>query len=159
MVSIKNKLQLIFSIILCHLAGIIGTFFTTNAIDSWYQYLNKPSFTPPNYLFAPVWLTLYTLMGIALYLITINKKDFKIRHTTLIFFIIQLILNASWSIIFFGLQSLLGGLINIILLWIFIAITIAWAYRINKTVSYLLIPYILWVSLAGLLNLYILLLN
>jgi translocator protein len=154
----QDILRLILAIFTCHLAGFVGSFFTRPAIDAWYGFLNKPSFSPPNWLFAPAWLTLYTLMGIALYLISktgVNQKNKK----ALWLFYIHLIINALWSIIFFGLRSPLGGLITIAILWIMILILIKEFWSINKTASRLLWPYYLWVSFASLLNLSIWLLN
>jgi len=150
--NLKNILKLILSILICQSAGIIGSLFTISAIPSWYNGLNKPSFTPPDCIFAPVWGILYTLMGISLYLI-INKK-FKSNDKTLglIFFAVQLILNASWSIIFFGAKSILGGFIVILLLWTFIVLTIIKFYKISKPSAIMLYPYLLWVSFAVLLN-------
>lgn len=148
------------SILVCLFAGIIGSFFTASSIPNWYSILNKPFFNPPNYIFGPVWTTLYILMGISLYLVWNNKnKKSKNIKSFYKFFAIQLILNALWSLLFFGLKSPLLGFIEIIFLWLFILLSIISSYRISKIASYLLIPYILWVSFATVLNLYILLLN
>ncbi len=157
--KLKNAGILIGFIILCLLAGIIGSIFTTQNIPTWYASLNKPSFNPPNWVFGPVWTILYVLMGISAYLIYskgIKKKEVKFA---LIIFGIQLILNTLWSILFFGLTSPLLGLICIIVLWISIILTIKLFYKIDKKATYLLIPYILWVSFATILNYYILILN
>lgn len=155
-----NWWKLIVSIFVCQLAGFIGSFFTVSSIPTWYSTLNKPFFNPPNWIFGPVWIILYLLMGISLYLIWNNKsgktKQFKIAIT---FFISQLVLNSLWSIIFFGLKLPLIAFIEIIVLWIFILLTIIYSYKISKIASYLLIPYILWVSFASILNLSIYLLN
>ena len=146
-----NYLKLIFSIILCQLAGFIGSFFTRDSIG-WYITLTKPSFRPPNWLFGPVWIALYLLMGIALYLIW--KRGFQSSESRypVIIFLVQLILNASWSIVFFGARSIGGGLIVIAVLWILIFLTILSFRKVNKTASYLLIPYLIWVSFASILN-------
>lgn len=155
----RNSLKLITSILVCFLAGGIGTIFTSSAIPTWYAHLNKPPFSPPNYLFAPVWTLLYLLMGISLYLIW--KKGTKNRkvYEALIFFAIQLALNAAWSPIFFGAKNLFVSLIIIIFMWLFIIKTILAFGRINKTASYLLYPYIVWVSFASILNFSVWLLN
>lgn len=138
------------------LAGFIGSYFTISSINTWYVTLTKPSFNPPNFVFGPVWTILYILMGISLYLVLSSKKkkDFALK-----LFSAQLILNASWSLVFFGLHNLLLSLINIVLLWIAIVWTIKEFIKINKTAGYLLIPYILWVSFASILNFSIFLLN
>jgi len=146
------------AIIICQLAGIIGSVFTMEAIPGWYATLAKPEFTPPSWLFAPVWITLYTLMGISLYLVW-QRKDAKDATPALLVFFAQLVLNTIWSIVFFGLQSPFYAFIIIIFLWVLIAGSIYFFYPISKTAAYLLIPYILWVSFAALLNYYIWILN
>ncbi|MCC7552480.1 tryptophan-rich sensory protein [Candidatus Micrarchaeota archaeon] len=157
--KLKNAGILIGFIILCLLAGIIGSIFTTQNIPTWYESINKPSFNPPNWVFGPVWTILYVLMGISAYLIYskgIKKKEVKLA---LIIFGIQLVLNTLWSILFFGLTSPLFGLICIIFLWLFIVLIMKLFYKLDKKAAYLLIPYILWVSFATILNYYIFILN
>jgi benzodiazapine receptor len=153
--SMKNWPKLIFSIFLCQLAGLIGSVFTTPAISSWYTYLNKPNFNPPNWLFAPVWVSLYTLMGISLYLVWQKKNN----QAAIKIFLAQLILNSLWSIIFFGLRQPFWAFIEIIFLWSLILLTIFRFQKISKIASLLLIPYLLWVSFASFLNFYIFKLN
>lgn len=151
-------IRLALSIIACQFAGVVGTVFTMPSIATWYSTLNKPWFTPPNWVFGPVWITLYTLMGIALWLVWskgINKKTLPALYP----FKAQLILNAIWSIVFFGLQSPLYGLLTIVPLWLLIAYTILKFYKINKTAAYLLVPYLLWVTLATALNYAVFILN
>lgn len=155
--KVYNIKLLMLSIILCLGAGGLGSVFTTPAIGTWYTTLNKPVFSPPNFIFAPVWITLYILMAIAFYLVLINKsKDKKMAIT---FFLTQLILNVFWSIIFFGLHNPIFAFVEIIILWIAIFLTIKSFYKISRNASYLLIPYLLWVSFASVLNLSIVLLN
>jgi translocator protein len=153
----KDFLRLSIAIIVCLSAGFIGSFFTITSIGSWYSTLNKPIFNPPNWLFGPVWTFLYFLMGISLYLIWQNKN--KTKKTALTYFFIQLALNTLWSILFFGLQTPLLAFVEIIILWAAIFLTIRYSYKISKTAAYLLIPYLLWVSFAAILNLSIYLLN
>jgi len=155
----KNPIRLAASIILCLLAGFIGSLFTRPAIPGWYATLNKPPFTPPSAVFAPVWTALYFLMGISLFLVWRAEKDAPRRQTALIFFALQLILNTLWSILFFGLHSPLAGLVDIACLWAAIVLTIVLFSRISKTAAWLLVPYLLWVSFATLLNASILVLN
>jgi benzodiazapine receptor len=150
---------LIGSVLLCQLAGILGTPFTMSAIPNWYVFLNKPFFSPPNWLFAPVWTLLYTLMGIAFYLIWRQGWQKNTVKTAGTYFLIQLFLNFLWSIFFFGLRSPELGLINIIAMLIFIILTMKHFYPLSKLAAYLLIPYLAWVSFATLLNLAILVLN
>lgn len=147
-----NISKLIISIAICQSAGIIGSIFTISAIPTWYSFLNKPSFSPPNWIFGPVWTLLYTLMGISLYLIWqkgIEKKEVK---RAINFFGIHLVVNALWSIIFFGLRNPLMGLVFIIILWALIIVVIDRFQRIDKRAAVLLLPYFAWVSFATVLN-------
>ncbi len=152
--------KLIVAIFICLLAGFIGSFFTMDSIPTWYQGLNKPSFNPPNWLFAPVWTLLYILMGIALYFIwkrVDEKKDKTLNG--LILFAGQLILNILWLIIFFGWKMVPTAFAEIILLWLSIATLIVIYWKTERKISYLLIPYIAWVSFATFLNYNIMILN
>ena len=153
----KKIFKLIISLIIPFIASLIGSLFTSSAIPSWYQTLVKPLFNPPSWLFGPVWTILYLLMGIALYFIWINKS--KLKKIAITFFGIQLGLNALWSVIFFGLKQPLWAFIEIIFLWVSILFTIIYFYKIDKKAAYMLIPYILWVSFAAVLNISIALLN
>jgi len=147
-----NIVKLIVSILVCQLAGIIGSIFTAPSVATWYLALNKPSFTPPNWLFAPVWIILFLLMGISLYLIWQKGFAEKENKKALLWFILQLVFNILWSFVFFGLQSPIYGLVVIVILWIFILETILQFMKISKLAGKLLIPYILWVTLAAFLN-------
>lgn len=155
-----NKwLKIVAFIIICQMAGLIGSIFTFPSIPTWYASLNKPSFSPPNWLFGPVWITLYTLMGISAYIIWekgIKKKEIKVAIGL---FSAQLILNSIWSFLFFGLQNPLFAFVEICILWIFILATIISFFRIDRKAAYLMVPYILWVSFALILNYSIYLLN
>ena len=152
-------LKLAISIIICEVAGIIGSIFTTPAITSWYQTLNKPFFTPPSWLFAPVWLALYALMGISAYLVYEKGISHKKVRNALIIFAVQLGLNILWSAIFFGLRNPLGGFVEIVIMWFAILATIIFFYRISKPAGLILIPYILWVTIASTLNFFVIILN
>lgn len=155
----KKLSKFLISTIGCELVGIAATPFTISAIPGWYQTLNKPVFSPPNWIFGPVWTILYFLMGVAAYLVWIKGLEKKAVKTALTFFIAQLFFNFLWSILFFGLHSPMLALIDIFILWTLILITIIKFYKISKTASYLLIPYLLWVTFATILNLSIVLLN
>lgn len=157
--TMKDFFKLLGLIIVCELVGLLGTPFTINSIPTWYATLNKPFFSPPNWIFGPVWTLLYFLMGVSFYLIL--KKGWKkkpVKNATK-FFIAQLVVNFLWSPIFFGLRSPLLGLITIVLMWILIVLTIKKFYPLSKLAAYLLIPYLLWVSFATILNASILFLN
>ena len=153
--NMKKIYKLIISILLPFLASAIGGFFTASSVSTWYVTLNKPAFNPPSWIFGPVWTILYLMIGMSLYLVWINKYN-KIAFTV---FGIQLFLNALWSILFFGLQNPLLALVEIIFLWASIFITIIYFYKLNKISAYLLVPYILWVTFAAILNFSIFILN
>ena len=151
--------KLTVSILVCQLAGFIGSFFTRPSIPAWYAMLKKPPFSPPNWLFAPVWISLYVMMGVSLFLVwREGLHDRKVRAALGIFGV-QLVLNTVWPMVFFGLRSPLVGLIEISVLWIAILLTILYFFRISRTAGFLLIPYILWVSFAAVLNFFIWTLN
>jgi len=149
---LNNFLKLVIAIGVSELAGIIGSVFTVSAIPNWYAGLVKPALNPPSWVFGPVWTTLYAFMGVAAFLIWSfdGAQDKKRRALTI--FGVQLFLNAIWSIIFFGLHSPGGALVEIVFLWLAIIWTIIIFYRISKLAAYLLVPYLLWVSFASYLN-------
>lgn len=148
-IKLSDIEKLIISILICLLAGFFGSYFTTPAITTWYATLQKPSFTPPDWVFFPVWTSLFIMMGLSLFLVW-QKEEKKV--TALYIFAAQLVLNILWSVAFFGLKSPLLGLIEIIILWIAILATILSFMKISRTAGYLLLPYILWVSFAAILN-------
>lgn len=145
-------IKLIICILICLSIGGISGYITANEIPAWYSTLNKPSFNPPNWIFTPVWTLLYILMGISLWLIWKSDVSSTIKNTAIFIFAIQLILNFFWSIIFFSFHQLGFSLIEIALFWIFILLSIFKFYPISTTATYLLIPYLLWVSFASVLN-------
>lgn len=150
----KNKqkiLALIISIAAAHLAGLIGSIFTAPNIAGWYAALTKPSFTPPDWLFAPAWLVLYTLMGIAAYLVW-RKRNHEEARFSLWLYGAHLAVNALWSIVFFGLHDVAMALLVIVALWVMIFILVVVFGRQSKTAGYLLWPYVAWVSYATVLN-------
>jgi translocator protein len=156
----KNIYKFIISITVCQGAGIIGSLFTAGSINDWYIYLTKPSFTPPNWLFAPVWITLYTLIAISLYFIWSKRKEDKENvDSAITLFIIGLIFNINWSILFFGLHNSFYALLDIIFMWIITILLMRRYWQIEKWSFYLMIPYILWITLAGALNYFIWVLN
>ncbi|MDP3882948.1 MAG: TspO/MBR family protein [Candidatus Staskawiczbacteria bacterium] len=178
-----NKvLKLLASIIICEMAGVVGTFFTTPEINSWYSTLNKPAFNPPSWVFGPVWTALFVLMGVSLYLVW--SKDFSIENkigssqvkswnkwsdkfwngswqkaNIILIFGLQLVLNVVWSAIFFGAHNIGAAFFELLMLWVAIVYTIANFYRVSKWSAYLLVPYIVWVTFAGVLNVTLWLIN
>jgi len=157
--KLRDIYKIIISIVACECAGLIGSVFTMTAIPTWYATLEKPSFNPPNWLFAPAWSTLYLLMGISAFFIWRKGLDNRRVRTALIIFLVQLVLNALWSIVFFGLESPLYGIVVIVALWIAIIFTILKFFRISTIAGALLLPYILWVTFAAVLNISIWVLN
>jgi len=155
----KNIGKFIFAILICQIIGGVGSFFTSPSIPTWYAGIRKPNFTPPNWVFAPVWITLFVLMGISAYLIWIKGLENRRVRVALLFFGIQLLLNALWSFLFFRLHSPLYAFVEIIILWLVIAITILNFMKISKIAGLLLFPYIIWVGFAAILNFYIARLN
>ena len=143
---------LIGSVLLCNCAGLLGSLFTTTGPGSWYSTLIKPAFNPPSWIFAPVWTLLYILMGISLYLVIMEGMKGRDVRIPLLIFATQLILNILWSYAFFGLESTFFGLLVIILLWISIVATMILFYPVRKAATWLLVPYILWVSFATILT-------
>ncbi len=148
----KNIIEAAVAIIVCEAAGIAGSFFTAPSIPTWYADLIKGPLNPPSWIFAPVWTTLYALMGIAAYLVWkqgMHRRDVQIA---LVLFGVQLVLNMLWSYIFFGLRAPGLACVEVVLLWITIAATL-WAFaKISKPAAWLLVPYIAWVSFAAYLN-------
>ena len=157
----KKLFKIFIFIIACEIVGAIGSIFTIPNIPLWYASLTKPFFSPPNWVFGPVWTLLFLLMGIALYIIWVikEKKLLEKRFYAISWFKIQFAFNVLWSYLFFGLRNPFLGFIGIIFLWLSIVITIIYFYKINKTAAYLMVPYLLWVSFASLLNFSIMILN
>jgi benzodiazapine receptor len=154
-----NLPRLAASLIVCQLAGLAGSVFTSPNIPTWYASLSKPWFTPPSWVFAPAWTALFILMGISFYLVW--QKGLKTRESrqAVTLFGIQLGLNIVWSVLFFGLQSPFLAFLEILALWVAIALTIIRFYPISRNAATLLLPYIIWVSFAAFLNLSVWLLN
>ncbi len=152
LMRLKNILQAVVAISMCEAAGIVGSIFTTPSISTWYATLAKPALNPPAWVFAPVWTTLFALMGIAVFLVWkrgVRRANIKIA---LSIFVLQLALNVLWSYIFFGLHNPAAAFVEIVLLWLAIAATI-WAFaKVSKPAAWLLVLYIGWVSFAAYLN-------
>ncbi|MFC7081223.1 TspO/MBR family protein [Halorussus caseinilyticus] len=142
---------LVGSVLLCELAGIVPSILTADEVATWYPTLAKPAFTPPSWVFGPVWTTLYLLMGVALYLVWQSDRG-RLRRVALGVFGVQLVLNAAWTMVFFGAQAILGGLVVILALLATILATMAAFARIDRRAVALLVPYLLWVGFATALN-------
>ena len=138
-------------IALCLSVGFAGSWATLPEIAGWYQEIQKPLWNPPNWIFGPVWTTLYVLMGIAASRIWNKRKEVNVR-LPLTLFGVQLFLNLCWSLIFFRAHMLLGALIEVAVLWAAIFLTAKSFWKIDRAAGYLLLPYLMWVSFAGFLN-------
>ncbi len=150
---------LISAIVVCEGAGGVGALVTGPAVRTWYPGLRKPAFNPPSWIFAPVLTVLYLLMGVSLFL-TWRRRSLEARAApALRIFTLQLLLNALWSMLFFGLKSPRFAFMDIVILWAAIILTIRAMYRVSRVGALLLLPYLVWVSFAGLLNLAIWRLN
>ncbi len=155
----SDILKLVLSIIICQGAGFLGSLATMPSIATWYKTIAKPSFNPPNALFGPAWITLYALMGVALFLIWKRGTATAGVKSAMILFFVQLVLNTLWSVLFFGLHQPMWAFIEILVLWLLILLTLIAFWRIALPAGLLLVPYFLWVSFASALNLAIWRLN
>ncbi|WP_340064543.1 TspO/MBR family protein [Ascidiimonas aurantiaca] len=148
----KKILKIVIAVGVCLLIGFVSGFATQSSVNDWYVTLNKPVFNPPNWIFAPVWTVLYILMGIAAGLVWIRGFYHVWVKTALYHFGFQLLLNGLWSIVFFGFKEPAWAFLVILALLVLIILTIKWFRVVSKTASYLLIPYLLWVCFATVLN-------
>ena len=148
----SDILKLIVSLIICQLAGFVGSLFTTPSIPTWYASLEKPSFNPPNWVFSPVWISLFVLMGISLFLVWQKTLHYPGVSSALFWFGIQLFLNMLWSVLFFGLKSPFFAFVGIIFLWVAIFLTLVKSFKVSRLAGVLFVPYICWVSFAAVLN-------
>lgn len=149
----KTKiLKLVISIAIPLSVGAIAGIFTVSSVSTWYSTLNKPSFNPPNWIFAPVWNLLYILMGVALFIVWEKGKENEYFKKAIWIFGIQLFLNFLWSFIFFYFHRPDLAFAEVILLWVLILLNIFYFSKISKLAAWLLAPYIFWVSFAAFLN-------
>lgn len=155
--KINDTLKLVIAIVVCELAGIVGSLFTIPAISTWYVGIVKPAINPPAWVFGPVWTVLYFLMGISLWLVW--KSNSSEKRKAIWLFVIQLALNAIWMPIFFVAHSIGNALAVIVLLWAAIVLTIKLFTKVSKPAAWLLVPYIFWISFAAYLNYLIWILN
>jgi tryptophan-rich sensory protein len=148
----KQLTYIAISVAVCLTIGFLSSFATQSSVNDWYLELNKPSFNPPNWIFAPVWTVLYIMMGVAAGLVWAKGFYHIWVKTALYHFGIQLLFNALWSIIFFGFKNPFGALLIILALLVLLIFTIKWFKVVSRTAAYLLIPYLLWVCFATALN-------
>ncbi len=157
--NLREVPRLIASILIVFFSGAVGSLATFPEITTWYAALAKPAWTPPNEWFGPIWTTLYILIGISLFLVWRQGWDRRDVRFAIGIFAVQLVLNILWSLVFFGLHSILGGFIVIFLLWIAILANMVAFYVLSKPAGLLFVPYIIWVSIASYLNYSVMLLN
>jgi tryptophan-rich sensory protein len=155
----NDIVKLAASVIICIIPGFIGSMINMKAIPTWYAFIEKPSYAPPNWIFAPVWTALYIVMGVALFLVWRSGAGRPGFRGAVGAFVVQLVLNGIWTPVFFGLRSPLAGLFVIAFMWIAILITILRFFPISRTAALLLVPYLAWVSFATLLNVSLYVLN
>lgn len=151
MINRNNVLALGGFILLCFCAAAIGGLATATAIDTWYITLVKPSWTPPGWVFGSIWTVLYLMMAMAAWLVWLKRKEMAVR-SSLQFFLVQLTMNAMWSVIFFGLRRVDLAFFWIGLLWIAIVVTMMLFKRVSLVAALLLVPYLIWVTIAQALN-------
>jgi tryptophan-rich sensory protein len=151
--------RLLLAVALCQAAGIFGSVFTASSIPTWYATLQKPSFSPPNWIFGPVWVTLYTLMGLSLFLVWKRSAGNREVRTSMKIFGAHLLLNALWSFLFFGLRSPAAGFLGITAVLATLLVVVTRFRRVSRNAALILLPYVAWVSFATILNLSIWLLN
>lgn len=155
----SKLVSLLLSLVAAYSAALIGSFFTLGAIDSWYNTLEKPFLSPPNWIFGPVWTVLYALMAVAAWLVYLQRPRSPQKNKALVVYGAHLVVNALWSIVFFGLHAPLLAFGVIVVLYLLILYTTYLFYQTRRISGLLFMPYILWVSFASYLNLMIILLN
>lgn len=148
----KKIIKIIIAIGICLLIGFLSSFATQSSVNDWYLTLNKPSFNPPNKIFAPVWSVLYIMIGIAAGIVWGKGFHHLLVKTALYHFGFQLLLNSLWSLVFFGLKNPFAALFVILALLVMILLTIKWFNKVSKKAALLMLPYLLWVCFATLLN-------
>lgn len=146
---------LVLAVVAAEIVGAVGGIATASSVDTWYTTLTRPEFAPPNWVFAPVWITLFAFMGVAAWLVW-RRADRPAHRTearrALTVFGLQFAVNVAWSFAFFGARSPLAGLVVIAALWLLVGTTIVGFWRVDRRAAALMLPYIAWVSFAGLLN-------
>lgn len=152
MLSFKKSTNLLISILIAELAGVVGSVYTASSIPAWYGGLQKPWWTPPDWIFGPVWITLYALMGVSAYLVWEVRHRKKEAEGALLLYGVHLFFNSLWSLIFFGLQNIGLALMEIFLLWILIIFVMISFFKVMRIAGWVFVPYLIWVSFAMLLN-------
>ena len=152
-------LSCLFGVLVSNAVGYLSSFATKSSVNTWYKYLNKPLFNPPDWVFMPVWIILYFLMGIAFGIFFYYNFEKNLQNAGVIAFFLQLFFNGMWSLVFFGLKNIFLGLVTILILLACIIFCIREFRKVNKSSSYLMLPYLFWVCFASILNTSILIMN
>jgi tryptophan-rich sensory protein len=147
----ESWISLVPFIVICFAAAGIGSFVTNTSVNTWYAQLRKPDWTPPNWIFGPVWTTLYVLMAVSAWLVW-RSTEWSVTRSALALFGIQLALNTLWSLIFFGLREVRLAFVEIMLLWMMVVATVVSFLPLSRLAAWLLLPYLLWVGFASYLN-------
>ena len=148
----RPKLSLALSILVCELVGASGNLVSGSGVSVWYPSLTKPAFTPPSWVFGPVWAALFALLGVAAWLVWRAGLDRRAVRVALVLFAAQYVVQVAWSGVFFGLRNPSGGLAIIAVLWIGIVATVVAFDRVDSRAALLLVPYLAWVTFAAALN-------
>jgi tryptophan-rich sensory protein len=148
----RSVVALIIAVLIPELVGVVGAVATQSSVTTWYPTLTKPWFTPPDAVFGPVWVTLYAVMGVASWQVWRQGARRATVQMALVVYGVHLVFNAAWSIVFFGLQSIGGGLVVILFLLLAILATLRRFARVDRLAAWLLAPYLLWVAYATALN-------
>lgn len=150
--ELSSQWKFIIAVFICEAVGIVSGLLTQNEMTTWFSSLNKPSWNPPAYLFGPVWTTLYLLMGISLWLVWKSNAPETQKLRAELTFALQLFLNFMWSILFFNIHSPALAFVDIVLMIVAILMTIGRFARISRLAAWLLVPYLMWVCFATVLN-------
>lgn len=151
MLNRESWMSLLPFVLACFAAAGVGWLFTASSVNAWYTQLRRPEWTPPNWIFGPLWTTLYLMMAISAWLVW-RSSDWSSSKFALTLFAIQLVLNTMWSIVFFGLHKVGPAFGEILLLWMMIIATAVAFLPLSLLAAWLLIPYIVWVAFASYLN-------
>ncbi len=157
--NIRLFLSCLFGVLVSNTVGYLSSFATRSSVNTWYKYLNKPLFNPPDWIFMPVWIILYFLMGISFGIFFSYSFEKDTKKLGITAFVLQLFFNGMWSLVFFGLKNILLGLAVILILIVSIIFCIREFRKVNIFASYLMLPYLFWVCFASILNISIFIMN
>jgi tryptophan-rich sensory protein len=150
--ALSNRVKLVLSLAIPQVVAAIGAYFTITGTGSWYMDIDKPSWNPPSWVFGPTWTILYVLMGVAFFLVWKERVRTTGKRAAMIAWVVQLLLNVFWTIIFFNRHAIGWALVEIAALWLAIVLTIILFLRVNRTAALLLLPYLAWVTFATILT-------